>query len=129
MQRRDARDDGQPEAESAGVAIAAGIEPRERAEDRRAIAFRNSFAIVLDHEAIQILVAHDGDVHLLLRVAQRIGQQVAERELHEPRLHPRGFDAVLLHGGDASLMRRTRRNTWRSHGASGTAWQLMRRPG
>ena len=108
MQRCDACDDGEAQPESAGLAISAGVEASERAEDRLAIAFRNPFAIVLDHEAIQVFVAHDGDVHLLLRVTQRVGQQVAERELHEPRLHPGSFDAALLHGVDAALVRRTR---------------------
>ena len=63
MQRSDARHDREPQPEAAGVAVAAGVESRERPEDGRAIDFGNSFAVVFDDEAVQVLVAHDGDVH------------------------------------------------------------------
>ncbi len=88
VQRGNSRHDCEPETEAAGLAIAAGVEPREGVEHRGTMGFGNSLAVVFDDQAAKPVLARHFDADVLARVTQRIREQVAQRQLHEPRFHP-----------------------------------------
>ncbi len=106
VQRGNSRHDCESESEAAGFAIAAGVEPREGLEHRGTVGFGNSLPVVFDDQATEPVVARHFDAHVLARVTQRIREQVAQRQLHEPRFHPQGLEIIAPHGRDVALVRR-----------------------
>ena len=129
VQRGNSRHDCESESEAAGFAIAAGVEPRERVEHRGPMGFGNSLPVVFDDQATEPVLARDFDADGAPRVTQRIRQQIAQRQLHEPRLHPQRLDIIVPHVEDLRSWGGQSASTCLSHGAMATDWQSMRRPG
>ena len=83
MPRSDALGDGQPQAIAAGVAVAAGVQARERLEDTRAIHDGDAGTIVVDDDAAGIDIYASAHFDALRGVALGILQHVAERARHQ----------------------------------------------
>src|SRR5690606_8712522 len=82
VQRRDARDDREPETVAARAAAAAVVEPRERLERLLALRFRDAGTVVLDGERVLALAGLELDHDAARRIARSVDEQVARRERH-----------------------------------------------
>src|SRR5690606_23502329 len=87
VQRRDAGDDRETQAEAPGAPVAAFVEARERAEHGGAVLLRDALAVVLDHQSVFLAVTREPDADGRARMAAGVDHEVAEGDTHEPRIH------------------------------------------